>query len=81
MKNTTRITYKGHLIIKWDTAYLCDPETKGFQYDVYATGKTNVDSSAIECTTTLKQAKWYVDRMVKNRGEGDDWTLADDFGI
>ena len=74
-----RIFHKGHLIIKRDNADLCDPEIKGIQYSVYATGKTDKDSSAIEITDTLKQAKWFVDRMVK--AGGDDWTLADDFGI
>jgi hypothetical protein len=79
VKTTTRITYKSHLIIRWDTAYLCDPETKGYQYDVYAIGKTNIGSSAVESTKTLREAKWYVDRMIA--AGGDDWTLANDFGI
>ena len=46
---------------------------------VYAKGKTDRDSSAIEITDTLRQAKGFVDRMVK--AGGDDWTLADDFGF
>lgn len=81
MEKVKRIIHKDHLIIKRDNAYLCDPEIKGVEYSVYATGKTNIDSTAIEITDTLKQAKWFVDRMVQNGGEGDDWTLADDFGI
>jgi len=74
-----RIDYKGHLILKRDNKDLCDPEIRGVQYGVYATGKTDRDSSAIEITDTLREAKAYVDRMVK--AGGDDWTLADDFGF
>jgi hypothetical protein len=74
-----RIVHKGHLIIKRDNSYLCDPEIKGVQYSVYAKGKTDADSSAVEITNSLRQAKWFVDRMVE--AGGDDWTLADDFGV
>ena len=74
-----RIDYKGHLILKRNNGDLCDPDIKGFQYGVYAKGKTDRDSSAIEITDTLRQAKGFVDRMVK--AGGDDWTLADDFGF
>jgi hypothetical protein len=76
-----KIIHKDHLIIKRDNSRLCDPEIRGVQYSVYATGKTDKDSSAIEITDTLREAKWFVNRMVQNGGEGDDWTLADDFGI
>jgi hypothetical protein len=54
-------TYRGHLIVKLNNAYLCDPELTGSEYHVYDKDQSPQYHSAIEIVTTLAEAKWYVD--------------------
>ena len=54
-------TYRGHLIVKRDNAYLCDAEITGIEYHVYDKEQSPQYHSAIEIVSTLAGAKWFVD--------------------
>jgi hypothetical protein len=53
--------YRDHVITKVSNDYLCDPEIRGSQYNVYSPGKSPKDSTAIEITETLAWAKDFID--------------------
>jgi hypothetical protein len=53
--------YRDHMITKVSNDYLCDPEIRGSQYNVYAPGESEEKSTAIEITSTLAWAKDFID--------------------
>lgn len=59
--------YRGWIIKKWDNNYLCDDEIKGFQWNTYRNLEEYKQSRTIDITSTLREAKQYVDQCVEMR--------------
>jgi hypothetical protein len=53
--------YRDHMIRKLNNSYLCDPEIRGSEYNVYAPGESPENSTAIEIVSTLGDAKQFID--------------------
>ena len=59
--------YRGWIIKKWDNNYLCDDEIKGFQWNTYRNLEEYKQSRTIDITSTLREAKQYIDQCVEMR--------------
>jgi len=53
--------YRGWIIKKWDNNYLLDPEIRGVQWNTYRNIEEYNSGQTIDITSTLKDAKNYID--------------------